>query len=141
MTEAKSTRIIEDDFTTILFSTDLEDKDKVSLSTTKEIVANMTSQSLQQLLHIGITIEHFFSCIKTHRGLNAKLIIRMEAKVKCILLLALLLFFSCARIERVNGAGECGSTSADTIAFQKAPCASASQDVNAAVSSSCCSAV
>ncbi|KAL0929216.1 hypothetical protein M5K25_001160 [Dendrobium thyrsiflorum] len=65
----------------------------------------------------------------------------MEAKVKCLLLLALLLFLSCAGLERVNGAGECGSTSADTVAFQMAPCASASQDVNAAVSASCCSAV
>ncbi|CAN1797844.1 hypothetical protein LINPERHAP1_LOCUS21445 [Linum perenne] len=42
----------------------------------------------------------------------------------------------------VNGAGECGkSTNPDREAFKLAPCASAAQDQNAAVSSQCCAAV
>lgn len=61
--------------------------------------------------------------------------------IKCLPLLALLLLFCATGVERASGAGECGSVSADTMAFQMAPCAAASQDPNAAVSASCCSAV
>ncbi|PKA56421.1 hypothetical protein AXF42_Ash014924 [Apostasia shenzhenica] len=62
--------------------------------------------------------------------------------MKCLPLLCLLLLLACIAGSRMaNGAGECGRVSADMMALQLAPCASASQDANAAVSPSCCSAV
>lgn len=44
-------------------------------------------------------------------------------------------------LGEVNGAGECGKASPDMEAFKLAPCASAAQDENTSVSSSCCAAV
>ncbi|XP_020593827.1 uncharacterized protein LOC110033974 [Phalaenopsis equestris] len=65
----------------------------------------------------------------------------MEAITNGLPLLALLLLFCTTGVKRANGAGECGNVSADTVAFQMAPCALASQDANTVVSAQCCSAV
>jgi uncharacterized protein (DUF2237 family) len=43
--------------------------------------------------------------------------------------------------NKVNGAGECGSVSPDTMAYRLTPCATAAEDANAQVSSQCCSQV
>ncbi|KAM7264954.1 hypothetical protein ACFE04_002637 [Oxalis oulophora] len=52
----------------------------------------------------------------------------------CILGLVVLVI----SIVGVNGAGECGNVSPDTEAFKLAPCASAAQNENSAVSGTCC---
>ncbi|ESW05938.1 hypothetical protein PHAVU_010G005500 [Phaseolus vulgaris] len=66
----------------------------------------------------------------------------MEAYTKGFCLLGLLVFVSISEIHRVAGAGECGrSTTPDNEALKLIPCASAAQDENAKVSSSCCAQV
>lgn len=63
----------------------------------------------------------------------------MAASFKLVYLLAVLLVI--AAWSEVNGAGECGKANPDMEAFKLAPCASAAQDENASVSSSCCAQV
>lgn len=65
----------------------------------------------------------------------------MEASMKCIYLLAILVILGTAGLDGVYGAGECGKSSPDREAFKLAPCASAANDVNAKVSDRCCSVV
>ncbi|KAL8210714.1 hypothetical protein R6Q57_005151 [Mikania cordata] len=65
----------------------------------------------------------------------------MESAIRNMCQLGLLLALVIAGLGQVNGAGECGIVSADIEALTLAPCASAAQDVNVAVSSSCCDAV
>ncbi|KAF8403001.1 hypothetical protein HHK36_011095 [Tetracentron sinense] len=65
----------------------------------------------------------------------------MEASMKYICLLGLLVFVSIAGFERVNGAGECGKSSAESEALKLAPCAMAAQDEKASVSDKCCAQV
>ncbi|KAF3338495.1 putative lipid-transfer protein DIR1 [Carex littledalei] len=60
---------------------------------------------------------------------------------KFLALFVALVFVGAISIDEVNGAGECGTTSPDTMAFRLAPCASAAADSNAQVSSQCCSQV
>ncbi|KAF3969861.1 hypothetical protein CMV_006382 [Castanea mollissima] len=62
----------------------------------------------------------------------------MEAPIKFICLLGLLVLVSMAGLERVDGAGACGKSTPDNEAMKLAPCATAAQDMNAAVSDSCC---
>ncbi|XP_020275422.1 uncharacterized protein LOC109849939 [Asparagus officinalis] len=63
----------------------------------------------------------------------------MEVSVKFLCFLGL--FMVIAAFGGVDGAGECGNVPTDRMAFKMAPCAEASQDPNAQVSSRCCSAV
>ena len=65
----------------------------------------------------------------------------MEASMKNICLLGFVVALVIAGFGEVNGAGECGRANPDMEAFKLAPCASAAQDVNASVSSSCCAQV
>ena len=67
----------------------------------------------------------------------------MEASTKCICFLAFLVILGINELSlQVHGAGECGKgTTPDREAFKLAPCASAAQDENAAVSSRCCAQV
>lgn len=65
----------------------------------------------------------------------------MEAPIKFICLLGLLVLVSMASLERVEGAGPCGKSTPDNEAMKLAPCATAAQDMNAAVSDSCCQQV
>ncbi|KAF8403002.1 hypothetical protein HHK36_011096 [Tetracentron sinense] len=65
----------------------------------------------------------------------------MEASMKYICLLGLLVFVSIAGLERVDGAGECGKSSAEREAWKLAPCAMAAQDEKSAVSDKCCAEV
>lgn len=58
--------------------------------------------------------------------------------MKYVYLLGLLVMVVIAGIERANGAGECGKTPVEREVYKLAPCASAAQDVNAAVSDKCC---
>ncbi|XP_078178985.1 uncharacterized protein LOC144573154 [Carex rostrata] len=60
---------------------------------------------------------------------------------KFLALFVALVFVGAISVDKVNGAGECGKTSPDTMAFRLAPCASAATDANAQVSSQCCSQV
>ncbi|KAK9278544.1 hypothetical protein L1049_028113 [Liquidambar formosana] len=62
----------------------------------------------------------------------------MEAPLKFICLLGLLVVLSIAGPKTVGGAGECGKSSPDNEALKLAPCANAAQDAKAAVSDSCC---
>ncbi|XP_072994327.1 uncharacterized protein [Typha latifolia] len=59
----------------------------------------------------------------------------------CLYLVGLLLFASITAPEKADGAGECGKIPADRMALRMAPCAAASQNARAPVSSGCCSAV
>ncbi|XP_012088327.1 putative lipid-transfer protein DIR1 [Jatropha curcas] len=66
----------------------------------------------------------------------------MAALTKSVCFFVLLVFVGISGFNRVDGAGECGkSTTPDMEAFKLAPCASASQDENAPVSSQCCAQV
>lgn len=65
----------------------------------------------------------------------------MEASVKYICLLGFFVVLVIAGFGEVNGAGECGKANPDMEAFKLAPCASAAQDEDASVSSSCCAQV
>ncbi|PRQ59315.1 putative bifunctional inhibitor/plant lipid transfer protein/seed storage helical [Rosa chinensis] len=65
----------------------------------------------------------------------------MEAAMKNICLVAFLVILGVAQFDGANGAGECGKSNPDTVAWKLAPCAAAAQDENAAVSSKCCSQV
>ncbi|GJY71110.1 putative lipid-transfer protein DIR1 [Tanacetum coccineum] len=65
----------------------------------------------------------------------------MGASMKNIFLVGVLVVLVIAELSEVNGAGECGKANPDMEAFKLAPCASAAQDENASVSSSCCAAV
>ncbi|KAD5962137.1 hypothetical protein E3N88_13610 [Mikania micrantha] len=65
----------------------------------------------------------------------------MKSSMRNMCQLGLLLALVIARLGQVNGAGECGIVSADIEALTLAPCVSAAQDMNVAVSSSCCDAV
>ncbi|KAF3334083.1 putative lipid-transfer protein DIR1 [Carex littledalei] len=60
---------------------------------------------------------------------------------KFLALFVALVLVGAISVDKVNGAGECGRTSPDTMAFRLAPCASAAGDANAQVSSQCCSQV
>ncbi|XP_078165851.1 uncharacterized protein LOC144560504 [Carex rostrata] len=60
---------------------------------------------------------------------------------KFLALFVALVLVGAISIDKVNGAGECGRTSPNTMAFKLAPCASAARDANAQVSSQCCSQV
>ncbi|KAF3338374.1 putative lipid transfer [Carex littledalei] len=60
---------------------------------------------------------------------------------KFLALFVALVLVGAISIDKANGAGECGRTSPDTMAFRLAPCASAARDENAEVSSKCCSQV
>ncbi|XP_059666335.1 non-specific lipid transfer protein GPI-anchored 21-like [Cornus florida] len=62
----------------------------------------------------------------------------MGTPLKYILVLVIVVFLGIARFNEVDGAGECGKSSPDMEAFKLAPCASAAQSEDAAVSSSCC---
>ncbi|CAI0443391.1 unnamed protein product [Linum tenue] len=60
----------------------------------------------------------------------------------CMCLVVFAVFLGISGFAAVDGAGECGkSTTPDREAFKLAPCASAAQDQNAAVSSQCCAQV
>ncbi|XP_047983792.1 non-specific lipid-transfer protein 3-like [Salvia hispanica] len=61
----------------------------------------------------------------------------MEASTKALCFLALFLSVAIS----TNGAGECPKSTPDNEAMKLAPCASAAQDANAAVPSSCCAQV
>ncbi|XP_076903670.1 uncharacterized protein LOC143558796 [Bidens hawaiensis] len=65
----------------------------------------------------------------------------MGGSMKKMCLLGLLLALMIAGLGEVNGAHECGRANPNMEAFKLAPCASAAQDENASVSSSCCAAV
>ncbi|PIA54542.1 hypothetical protein AQUCO_00900834v1 [Aquilegia coerulea] len=65
----------------------------------------------------------------------------MESPMKCICILGFLLIIGIAGLQRADGAGECGKSSPDTLAWNLLPCATASRDENAAVSDSCCTQV
>ncbi|XP_008785478.2 uncharacterized protein LOC103704106 [Phoenix dactylifera] len=65
----------------------------------------------------------------------------MEVAMKYLCILGLLVVASIAGLERANGAGECGKVPVNRMAFRMAPCASASQDAEAQVSSTCCAEV
>ncbi|XP_076925297.1 uncharacterized protein LOC143588071 isoform X2 [Bidens hawaiensis] len=65
----------------------------------------------------------------------------MEGSMRNMCLLGLLLALMIAGLGEVNGAHECGRADPNIEAFKLAPCASAAQDENASVSSSCCAAV
>ncbi|KAA8534152.1 hypothetical protein F0562_031655 [Nyssa sinensis] len=58
--------------------------------------------------------------------------------MKYIWVLGLLISLGIAGFNRVDGVGECGKSSPDAKAFKLAPCASAAQDEDAAVSKNCC---
>ncbi|XP_078165873.1 uncharacterized protein LOC144560523 [Carex rostrata] len=60
---------------------------------------------------------------------------------KFLALFVALVLVGAISVDKVNGAGECGTTSPDTMAFKLTPCASAAVDANAQVSSQCCSQV
>ncbi|XP_042026615.1 putative lipid-transfer protein DIR1 [Salvia splendens] len=62
----------------------------------------------------------------------------MGASTKALCLLGLLLL---SLSISTNGAGECPRSTPDNEAMKLAPCASAAQDANAAVPSSCCTQV
>ncbi|XP_042028873.1 non-specific lipid-transfer protein 3-like [Salvia splendens] len=62
----------------------------------------------------------------------------MEASTKALCLLGLLLL---SLSISTNGAGECPRSTPDNEAMKLGPCASAAQDANAAVPSSCCAQV
>ncbi|KAF3449029.1 hypothetical protein FNV43_RR09753 [Rhamnella rubrinervis] len=63
----------------------------------------------------------------------------MEAPMKFVFILGLLLVVSIVWVERVDGAANpCGKTSPDDEAMKLAPCAEAAQDEKTAVSKSCC---
>ncbi|KAK3028604.1 hypothetical protein RJ639_039947 [Escallonia herrerae] len=62
----------------------------------------------------------------------------MEAPLKYICILGLFTILGIAGFNGVDGAGECGKSSPDMEAFKLAPCASAAQNVDAAVSKNCC---
>lgn len=65
----------------------------------------------------------------------------MEAPMKLVFVLGLLLVVTVG-LERVAGAGSpCGKSTPDYEAFKLAPCAEAAQDEDATVSGSCCSQV
>lgn len=61
--------------------------------------------------------------------------------MKYICSLVFVIALSRAGLNLVDGAGECGKASPDNEAWKLAPCASAAQDPNAAVSNRCCAAV
>lgn len=61
--------------------------------------------------------------------------------MKCLGLCVLLVVLGVTGVEVVDGAGECGNVPVNRMAFRMAPCAAASQDPQAEVSASCCSAV
>ncbi|KAH6762720.1 Bifunctional inhibitor/lipid-transfer protein/seed storage 2S albumin superfamily protein [Perilla frutescens var. hirtella] len=66
----------------------------------------------------------------------------MEASPKVFCLVgALILFLSVSTLDEANAAGECPRSTPDNEAMKLLPCASAAQDANAAVSSSCCAQV
>ncbi|KAL8210715.1 hypothetical protein R6Q57_005152 [Mikania cordata] len=65
----------------------------------------------------------------------------MEESMKKICLFGFLLVLVIVGLGEVNGAHECGRKNPDMEAFKLAPCASAAQDENASVTSSCCAAV
>lgn len=65
----------------------------------------------------------------------------MAAPMKFICLLGLLVLVSMAGLEKVDGASACGKSTPDNEAMKLAPCATAAQDVNAAVPDSCCQQV
>ncbi|KAK9061133.1 hypothetical protein SSX86_018313 [Deinandra increscens subsp. villosa] len=65
----------------------------------------------------------------------------MEASMKNMCLLGLLVALVIAGLGEVHGAGECGKANPDMEAYKLAPCASAAQDEHASVSASCCAAV
>ncbi|CAA2990019.1 putative lipid-transfer protein DIR1 [Olea europaea var. sylvestris] len=60
----------------------------------------------------------------------------MVGSLKVFYILVLLVI-----VGTVNGAGPCGKSSPDEEAMSLAPCATAAQDINAAVPSSCCAQV
>ncbi|KAF3449043.1 hypothetical protein FNV43_RR09767 [Rhamnella rubrinervis] len=63
----------------------------------------------------------------------------MEAPMKLVFALVLLLFASTAVLEKVEGAtSPCGLATPEEEAFKLAPCVEAALDPNAVVSSSCC---
>lgn len=62
----------------------------------------------------------------------------MEAPMKFICLMGLLIIFSTAWPESVDGASACGKSTPYIEAFKLAPCAAAAQDEAAAVSDNCC---
>ncbi|KAF5195592.1 Bifunctional inhibitor/lipid-transfer protein/seed storage 2S albumin superfamily protein [Thalictrum thalictroides] len=65
----------------------------------------------------------------------------MESPMKNICILGFLLVIGIAGLERADGAGECGRTSPDAVAWKLLPCASAVRDKNADVSADCCTQV
>lgn len=63
----------------------------------------------------------------------------MEASMKFIFVLGLVLVFTISGLEKVDGAtSPCGKSSPDSEAMKLAPCAEAAQDEKADVSNSCC---
>nr|XP_043634666.1 putative lipid-transfer protein DIR1 [Erigeron canadensis] len=64
----------------------------------------------------------------------------MEASMKNICLFGFVMVLVIAGLSEVSGAGECGKANPEMEAFKLAPCASAANDENASVSSSCCAA-
>ncbi|KAJ9160218.1 hypothetical protein P3X46_025639 [Hevea brasiliensis] len=86
----------------------------------------------------SIKSDEFENCLCI--ALNLKL--EMAALLKSLCFLIFLVIIGIARFNRVDGAGECGkSITPDREAFKLAPCASAAQDENAAVSAQCCAQV
>lgn len=65
----------------------------------------------------------------------------MAASMKFMLFLVFVIVLSITGFDSVTGAGECGKTSPDNVAWRLAPCASAAQDPNSAVSAGCCQQV
>ncbi|XP_043725609.1 putative lipid-transfer protein DIR1 [Telopea speciosissima] len=62
----------------------------------------------------------------------------MEVQMKHIFLLGLLLVLGITGIEKVQGAGECGSSPVETEALKLTPCVMAGQDENTEPSDKCC---
>ncbi|XP_042511010.1 putative lipid-transfer protein DIR1 [Macadamia integrifolia] len=64
----------------------------------------------------------------------------MEVQMKhiIIVLLGLLLVSGITGIDKVHGAGECGSTPVESEALKLAPCIMAGQDANTTPSDRCC---
>ncbi|KAG8078483.1 hypothetical protein GUJ93_ZPchr0007g4246 [Zizania palustris] len=65
----------------------------------------------------------------------------MESKARCLWFLLVLVVVAAAGVETARGAGECGRVPVDQAALKLAPCAAATQNAAAAVSSPCCAQV
>lgn len=86
---------------------------------------------------------------QNHRSNKQKLIYQKRKLIyqkmgftqKRILLALVLVLVATIGLDQVNGAGECGKVSPDSMALRMTPCALAAQDAKAKVSPKCCTEV